>query len=111
MQDLSFTVQAGEILSLIGLNGAGKSTVFDMVTGALAPNRGQVASPFEAPHRPDPIMRWPRADREEKRVTHGTGARQKATSKRSSLTPATPIREDIEAPDREFTGQSGGKVT
>ncbi len=42
VQDLSFTVEAGEILGLIGPNGAGKSTVFNMVTGALAPTRGRI---------------------------------------------------------------------
>jgi hypothetical protein len=31
-----------------------------------------VVKQIETPRLPDPIMRWPGADREEKRVTHGS---------------------------------------
>jgi len=40
--DLSFGVRAGTITSLIGGNGAGKTTVFNLITGYLAPNAGSV---------------------------------------------------------------------
>jgi len=43
---------------------------------------------IETPRPPDPILRRPCADREEKRVTYGNGSRR-----RNSLTPTTPIRE------------------
>ena len=33
VQNLSFSVQAGCITSLIGGNGAGKTTVFNLITG------------------------------------------------------------------------------
>src|SRR5215213_8864327 len=36
----------------------------------------QVAGQIETPRPPDPIMRRPRADREEKRVTYGNGLRR-----------------------------------
>lgn len=42
VQDVSFTLQAGELLALIGPNGAGKSTTFNMVGGQLAPDQGRV---------------------------------------------------------------------
>ena len=42
VNEVSFTVNAGEILGLIGPNGAGKSTMFNLVTGALRVNRGRV---------------------------------------------------------------------
>ena len=42
VQDVSFTLQAGELLALIGPNGAGKSTTFNMVGGQLVPDRGRV---------------------------------------------------------------------
>jgi hypothetical protein len=36
----------------------------------------KVAGQIEMPRPPDPIMRRPRTDREEKRVTHGNGLRR-----------------------------------
>ena len=36
------SVLAGECYGLIGLNGAGKSTTFKLVTGALEADRGEV---------------------------------------------------------------------
>jgi branched-chain amino acid transport system ATP-binding protein len=41
-RDLAFTVEAGEIVTLIGANGAGKSTTLRGVAGALAPRRGTI---------------------------------------------------------------------
>jgi hypothetical protein len=52
----------------------------------------KVAGQIETPRPPDPIMRRPCADREEKRGTCGRDTRQK--SKRKSLTSTAPIRED-----------------
>jgi hypothetical protein len=52
----------------------------------------KVAGQIETPRPPDPIMRRPCADREEKRVTYGRDTTAK--SKRNSLTSTTPIRED-----------------
>ncbi len=40
--DVSFSVNEGEIVSIIGPNGAGKSTLFGCVTGFHRPNAGQV---------------------------------------------------------------------
>lgn len=42
VQNVSFSLQAGEMLALIGPNGAGKSTSFNMVGGQLTPDSGQV---------------------------------------------------------------------
>jgi branched-chain amino acid transport system ATP-binding protein len=39
---LSFALAPGETLSLIGPNGSGKTTVFNLVTGLLRPDRGTV---------------------------------------------------------------------
>jgi branched-chain amino acid transport system ATP-binding protein len=41
-RDLAFTVEAGEIVTLIGANGAGKSTTLRGVAGALLPRRGSI---------------------------------------------------------------------
>jgi branched-chain amino acid transport system ATP-binding protein len=42
VNDVSFTLQAGELLALIGPNGAGKSTCFNLLNGQLRPNAGTV---------------------------------------------------------------------
>jgi branched-chain amino acid transport system ATP-binding protein len=42
VSNVSFTVGEGEILGLIGPNGSGKSTIFNMLSGTLAPNAGSI---------------------------------------------------------------------
>src|ERR1017187_2476043 len=42
VQDVSFTLQPGEILGYVGPNGAGKSTTVKMIIGLLEPSEGQV---------------------------------------------------------------------
>jgi branched-chain amino acid transport system ATP-binding protein len=42
LRDVSFDVHAGEVSGLIGLNGAGKSTVVKTICGFLAPKAGTV---------------------------------------------------------------------
>lgn len=42
VRDLSFRVDAGEVLGFLGPNGAGKSTTMRMITGFIAPSAGRV---------------------------------------------------------------------
>ena len=42
VDNVSFTVDKGEILGLIGPNGSGKSTIFNLLSGTLAPNAGSI---------------------------------------------------------------------
>ena len=42
VDDLSFTLQRGQILGLLGPNGAGKSTTLRMLAGVLAPDAGRI---------------------------------------------------------------------
>jgi len=42
VNDLSFTVESGQILGLLGPNGAGKSTTMNILTGYLSSTEGQV---------------------------------------------------------------------
>lgn len=43
VQDVTFRVREGEILGVLGLNGAGKSTIFKVLAGLLAPSSGSVS--------------------------------------------------------------------
>jgi branched-chain amino acid transport system permease protein len=43
VNDVSFDVQAREIVALIGPNGAGKSTTFNLITGVLPPSGGSIS--------------------------------------------------------------------
>jgi ABC-2 type transport system ATP-binding protein len=42
VDDLSFTVEPGEVMGYIGPNGAGKSTTIKMLTGILVPSGGSI---------------------------------------------------------------------
>jgi ABC-2 type transport system ATP-binding protein len=43
VDDISFTVQRGEVLGFLGPNGAGKSTTMKMITGFLTPTAGSAS--------------------------------------------------------------------
>lgn len=42
VDNVSFTVEAGGITGMIGSNGAGKTTVFNMISGVLVPSQGEI---------------------------------------------------------------------
>ena len=42
MSDLSFTVEKGQTVGIIGTNGSGKSTILKIITGVLTPTTGEV---------------------------------------------------------------------
>lgn len=43
VDDLSFTINDGEIFGLLGVNGAGKTTTFRMIMGLLEPTKGKIS--------------------------------------------------------------------
>lgn len=59
IQNLSFSVEKGEIFSIIGPNGAGKSTVFNCINGLYKPTAGSIAFQGEVivGKRPDQIAK------------------------------------------------------
>jgi neutral amino acid transport system ATP-binding protein len=50
----SFGVEAGTITGLIGPNGSGKTTVFNLITGYLRADRGEIRFDGQLVRRPDP---------------------------------------------------------
>jgi len=42
LKDVSFTVESGQLVGLIGLNGAGKSTTINEIIGLLTPYSGEI---------------------------------------------------------------------
>ena len=57
VNDISFSVEKGEVVGLLGPNGAGKTTTFYMVVGLVKPNRGTVLIDGED------ITTWPMHER------------------------------------------------
>ena len=43
LADVDLTVQAGELVGIIGPNGSGKTTLFNCIAGAVTPDRGRIA--------------------------------------------------------------------
>jgi ABC-2 type transport system ATP-binding protein len=51
VQDVSFTLRAGQVLGYLGPNGSGKSTTVKMVTGLLEPTDGEVTYDGQSIHK------------------------------------------------------------
>jgi NitT/TauT family transport system ATP-binding protein len=51
VQDLSFTVERGEMVAVLGKTGCGKSTMFNLLAGLIQPSSGQVRVQGHDPYR------------------------------------------------------------
>ena len=49
LSDLSFTLERGQIIGLLGPNGSGKTTLIKLINGLLVPSDGQIAVNGRAP--------------------------------------------------------------
>src|SRR5688572_2053864 len=58
VDDVSFSVAAGEVYGLLGPNGAGKTTTLRMLLGLLRPSSGRAAiQGFSSVDQPDEVKR------------------------------------------------------
>ena len=44
LSDVSFTLDKGDVLGIIGLNGSGKSTLLKLIAGVLKPSSGKITA-------------------------------------------------------------------
>jgi branched-chain amino acid transport system ATP-binding protein len=54
IQDVSFSINKGEIVSLVGSNGAGKSTIVKTIAGLLQPQSGEIVFNENPIHKTPP---------------------------------------------------------
>lgn len=94
VDDCSFTVPEGSITALIGPNGSGKTTVFNLISGTMTPDKGEILLNDEHLERLSP---WSRAHR-------GIGRTFQITRLFREMT----VVENVVAPLRDFSvGQLG----
>ncbi|MDA2889464.1 branched-chain amino acid ABC transporter ATP-binding protein/permease [Mycolicibacterium sp. BiH015] len=94
VNDCSFTVPEGSITALIGPNGSGKTTVFNLISGTMTPDKGEILLGGEHLERMSP---WSRAH-------HGLGRTFQITRLFREMT----VLENVVAPLRSFSvGQLG----
>ena len=55
LQDVDLTLQKGQVLALIGENGAGKCTLIKVLGGAYLPDTGSILIGGENPHIYSPV--------------------------------------------------------
>jgi len=89
VNDCSFTVPEGSITALIGPNGSGKTTVFNLISGTMTPDKGEILLNGE---RIDTLPSWSRAHR-------GVGRTFQITRLFREMT----VLENVVAPLRDFS--------
>ena len=58
LSDVSFDVHKGEVVGIIGHNGAGKSTILKVISGILNPTKGEVQVHGNIPIYPYALFRY-----------------------------------------------------
>ena len=55
LRDLSFKLSRGEVVALVGKNGAGKSSAAALLTGMYTPSKGKIAVHTKSPIKEDHV--------------------------------------------------------
>ena len=42
LENINFEINKGEIFGMLGPNGVGKSTIFNLITGLISPEKGSI---------------------------------------------------------------------
>ncbi len=53
LAEVSFVIEQGEFVSLIGQSGSGKSTLCNLIAGLLTPDSGEILAEWRPDQRPD----------------------------------------------------------
>jgi ABC-type branched-subunit amino acid transport system ATPase component/ABC-type branched-subunit amino acid transport system permease subunit len=96
VDDCSFVVPEGSITGLIGPNGSGKTTVFNLIDNTIRPDAGQITFAGERVER---LPSWERAHR-------GIGRTFQTTRLFGEMT----VLENVVAAQRSFTWRGLGRV-
>ena len=57
VDNVSFTIEANKIYGLLGRNGAGKTTIMQMITAQLFPSQGEIRVFGELPYENHKVIR------------------------------------------------------
>jgi len=96
VDDCTFDVVAGSITGLIGPNGSGKTTVFNLIDNTIVPDRGEITFDGERIER---LPSWSRAHR-------GLGRTFQITRLFGDMT----VLENVVAPQRSFSWTQLGHI-
>ncbi len=67
MRDVSLTIQKGEVVGILGENGAGKTTMLRMIAALLEPSQGAIkVAGFDTVKRPAEVKKESASYSEEK---------------------------------------------
>ena len=90
LHELSLQVDAGEMLAVIGANGAGKSTMLSLISGELRPREGQCTSKTWTSRARPPTSEFDRASPSYPRVDTSSGRSRSKIICSVALPPSEP---------------------
>ncbi|WP_409969527.1 ABC transporter ATP-binding protein [Bengtsoniella intestinalis] len=58
LQDVSFTLEQGQIYGIVGRNGSGKTVIFKLIAGLLRPDKGEIFCQGQPISRTNAFLPW-----------------------------------------------------